>query len=47
MSAMAMSLKKPDPPERMRSCPISTNGMITMTVICRMRPRSPLLSRLR
>ena len=45
--AIAASLKKFEPPERIKSWPISTNGMITITVICSTRPSSPLLSRLR
>ena len=47
ISAMAMSLKKFEPPERIKSRPISTNGMMITTVICRITPSRPLLSMLR
>ncbi len=43
----AKSLKKPEPPERASSWPISTKAMTMVAAISSTRPSKPLLSKLR
>ena len=47
ISPSAKSLKKPEPPERARSWPISTKATTMVQAISRTRPSRPLLSKLR